>query len=330
VTAPLAVTLATRDYDYVAPLALGDVRPERIDLKLIRAFDALDQLRRNEHIHGGEASFSQYLQRVAAGDHSFVGLPVFVMREFRQRCFFVRRGSGMRDVADLGGRAVGTDAWAASGNTWSRAILRERSVPWEGIRWMVGPVDTGDAVRPGAPLPAGVEAAPPGRSLSDLLLGGDLDALMCPWPPRAFHQPDAAVVRLYPDYRTVEREYFRRTRLFPAHHLIVLRRALVDEHPWVVASLFRAFVESRARSTANRRMLHESSPWILADLEEQDALMGPEYRADGVHANRAMIAAFCEEQFAQRLIEKPIAPQTLFADFERVGGESSGGAGAEG
>src|SRR5262249_52961001 len=107
----LPVTIATREDDYVTPLAVGDVEAEGADLTLIRAFDALERFRNDPTIEGGEVSFSQYAQRTAAGDRSLVGLPVFIMREFRHRCFFVRRDSGLTDVAHLAGRRVATDAW---------------------------------------------------------------------------------------------------------------------------------------------------------------------------------------------------------------------------
>lgn len=144
----LPVTIAARDYDYVAPLALGDVEAEGVDLTLIRAFDALDRFRTDAAIHGGEASFSQYVQSTASEDRSLVGLPIFIMREFRHRCFFVRRGSGLTGAAALAGRRVETDAWGASGNTWSRAILRVEGVRLESIRWIVGPVNPGDPPPP--------------------------------------------------------------------------------------------------------------------------------------------------------------------------------------
>jgi 4,5-dihydroxyphthalate decarboxylase len=319
---PLPVTIATRDYDYVAPLASGDVKADGVDLTLIRAFDALERFRTEPAVHGGEASFSQHVHRIAAEDPSLVGLPIFIMREFRHRCFFVRRDSGLTDVAQLAGRRVATDAWRASGNTWSRAILREAGVTLESVRWLVGPVDPGDPPRPTDALPAGVEAAPRGRALSELLLGGEIDAIMCPCPPRAFHEAGSGMTRLYADYRAAEREYYRRTAIYPAHHVIVLRRELVADHPWVAGSVFRAFVQARERSEQNHRVLHESSPWLLADLEEQPALMGTGFKPYGSRENRAMVAAFCEEQFVQGLIRTPLSPDALFADFDRLVGDT--------
>lgn len=314
----LPVTIATRDYDYVAPLALGDVTAEGADLTVIRAFDALEQFRTDGTIHGGEVSFSQYVHRVAAGDRALVGLPVFIMREFRHRCFFVRRGGGLTDAALLAGRRVATDAWRASGNTWSRALLRERGVALDSVRWLVGPVDHGDPPRPADALPAGVEAAPRGRALSELLLAGEIDAIMSPWPPRAFYEAGSEITRLYADYRAAEREYCRRTGIYPAHHIVALRRELVERHPWVAGSVFHAFVRARERSEQNHRVLHESSPWLLADLEDQVALLGTGFKPYGYRENRAMVAAFCEEQFAQGLIRNPLSPDAVFADFERL------------
>lgn len=317
-TARTKVTIVTRDYDYVTPLALGDVTADGVDLRLLREFDALRRFAGDEAIDGGEASFSQYLRRVAAGDRSLVGLPVFIMREFRHRCFFVRRDSDMTGASHLRGKRVGTDAWGASGNTWSRGILRDEGVPLDGIRWFVGPVNPGDAPADTRSLPAGVAATPGGRPLGELLLAGELDALMCPWPPLGFDDPDSRIRRLYADYRSVEREYYRRTRIYPGHHVIVLRRTFVERHPGAVAPIFGAFIRAREASEHNHRILHETSPWLLADLEEQSALMGPDFRPYGYRENRAMVAAFCDEQFAQGLIREPLPPDTLFADFEHL------------
>ena len=312
--------LAMWDYDFVLPLATGDIIPEGIELSLIRQSDALDLVLGDPDIDGGEASFSRYLRGIAGGDRSFVGLPVFLMREFRHRCFIVRRDSALADVTELTGKRVGTDVWGASGNVWTRAILRERGVPIERIAWMVAPVNPGDPPVPVAGLPRCVQAAPPGRSLSDLLADGEIEALMCSLPPAEFCTPESRMRRLYVDYRKAEREYYLRTHLFPAHHLLVLRRAVVDRHPWAVRSLYTAFTQARERSERSHWVLHESSPWILPDLEEQQALMGRDFQPYGYRANQPMVAAFCAEQFAQGLIREPVNPDLLFAEFEQLMG----------
>jgi 4,5-dihydroxyphthalate decarboxylase len=264
---------------------------------------------------------------VAAGDRSLVGLPAFVMREFRHRCLFVRRGSGLTDVSRLAGRRLGVDAWAATGNVWTRALLREAGVPLDGIRWTVGPVNRGDPPVTAEGLPAHVAVAEPGRALGEMVAAGDLDAMMAPWPPKEFDAAEGPLARLYADYRTAEREYYRRTRIFPGQHLVVLRRPVVDRDPWVVPRLYDALVRARERSEANHRVLHESSPWVLADLEDQTALMGADFRPYGYRdrENRTMVAAFCAEQLAQGLIAAPLDPDTLFADFLALTDPRAGG-----
>ena len=325
--AALALTLATRDYDYVQALALRDVVPDGIELTVIRAFDALERFLADPAIDAGEASFSQYLRRVAAGDRSLVGLPAFVMREFRHRCLFVRGGSSLTDVSQLAGRRVGVDAWAATGNIWTRAILRGAGVPLDGIRWMVGPVNRGEAPVSAEGLPAHVAVAPPGRALGEMVAAGDLDAMMAPWPPKEF---DATGGPTRPPLRRLPH---RRARVLPpdpdlpGQHLVVLRRPVVDRHPWVVPRLYDALVRARERSEASHLVLHESSPWVLADLEEQTALMGADFRAYGYRdrQNREMVAAFCAEQLAQGLIAAPLDPDVLFADFLALTDPRAGG-----
>src|SRR5262249_50230145 len=153
----------------------------------------LDRTLNDPAVEAGELSFSRHIHRMATGDGSFVGIPFFAYRAFRHRCFFVRRDDGLRDFADLAGKRVGTNEWPPSGNTWSRAILRDAGVKIEGIRWWVGSVDGHASNRPQGALPPYVQAAPPDRSLRDMLLDGELDALMCPVPPRGFYAANSRI-----------------------------------------------------------------------------------------------------------------------------------------
>src|SRR5262245_59805428 len=169
------LTLVVNDFDFLAPLVGGDVAAEGIELRLERDTErALDRTLSDPAIHAGEVSFARHVARVAAGDRAFLTIPIFPHRAFRHRCFFVRRQSGLRDLGDLAGRRVGTNEWPATGNTWSRAALRERGVSIEGIRWLVGSVDGAPSTRPQGELPPHVQPAPPGRSLLELLLAGEL------------------------------------------------------------------------------------------------------------------------------------------------------------
>ena len=53
------------------------------------------------------------------------------------------------------------------------------------------------------------------------------------------------MVRLFPDYLEMEEAYYARTKVWPIMHIIAMRRAIVDEHPWAARNLYNAFLESK-------------------------------------------------------------------------------------
>jgi 4,5-dihydroxyphthalate decarboxylase len=310
------LTLAVRDYAHIAPLALGDVTIEGVDLTLRRVFDAPQQVLADTTIDGGEASFSRHLQRVAANDESFVAVPAFVLRGFRQRCIFVRQDSPLTDLTELAGKRVGLNEWGATGHTWARAAFRECGIALEDVHWVVGQISPISPPPPGTPFPAYVRAAPAGSTLTEMLLAGEIDAMLASEPPEGFHAVNGPIVRLFRDFRTVERAYYARTGIMPAHHVVALRRSIVERHPWLPNHVLLAFEASRRRAAENRRLLGDVSPWLLAELESNEATMGPDAEQYGVQPNRAMIETFCAEQLAQGLVSTPINPADAFAGVE--------------
>jgi 4,5-dihydroxyphthalate decarboxylase len=247
------------------------------------------------------------------------------MRGFRQRCFFVQRDSPLREIAELRGKRVGINEWPATGNTWARALVRDQGVPIDSVFWLVGQVAEGYKPVPDDRLPAGVEYAPRSRLLVDMLGCGEIDALLCPWPPEVFYAPNSAVRRLYPDFPSVEKAYFQRTGIYPGHHIVVLRRDLVEAYPEVVGALYTAFDEARRTAEHNLRAMAEILPWLLFELEEDTRLIGRELNPYGQAPNQGMIEAFCEELFAQALVRERVDPDLPFAEFAAV---TRSGAGA--
>jgi 4,5-dihydroxyphthalate decarboxylase len=151
-----------------------------------------------------------------------------------------------------------------------------------------------------------------------MLIDGELDALMIALPPQGFYEPDSPIVRVIPDYRVAERAYYERTGLYPAHHIVGIRREIFERHPWVAQSLFDAFERSKS-IWQGRRRLAETTPWLLAEIEAATALMGTlDWQPNGVEPNRAMTAALCDELYAQGLIDQPLDPETVFAEFEQA------------
>lgn len=311
------ITLVIRDYDYLAPLYNGDVRPDGWYLRIDHR-TPISQAPLNPATDACELSFSRFLIGLADGDRTFVAVPFFPMRAFRHRCFFVPRGSGLGSLRDLEGQRVGTNSWPDSGNTWSRALLRAEGVRLDRIAWWVGPVDEAYERRPQRRLPSYVREAPEGRFLRDLLLDGELDAVMCPFPPQGFYDPGSPIVRLLPDYAAVERDYYRRTRIYPAHHLVGVRREVFERHPQTVVGLYEALDGARRLWQRRRLLLAELTPWTLPEIEETRGLLGDDWQPNGVTPNRRMIEAFCTEVHAQGLIGRPLDPVRVFAEFNAV------------
>jgi len=318
------LTLVAKDYDHLAPLACGDVAVEGVALTLDRDTpNALDRTLADPSIEAGELSFSRHLIRLANGDRSFVGIPAFLTRGFRQRCFFVPPDSDLDDLASLAGARVGTNEWPATGNTWSRAALRERGVSIDSIDWWVGPPDDPDyELRPQGDLPSNVRMADSGRTLLGMLRDGELDALMCPYPPAGFYGEDGPVVRLLPDYRAAERAYYRRTGVYPAHHVVGVRRAVFERDPDVVRRLYEALERSKQAFQQSRRRLNDTTPWLRAEIEETVELMGEDWHPYGVDPNRHVIETLCREEYEQGLIDERLDPDTVFEEFEEVMGGS--------
>jgi 4,5-dihydroxyphthalate decarboxylase len=314
----LRLKLVTKDYDHVAPLACGDVVAAGIDLDFERDTEkAIDRTLADPSVDAGEMSLSRHLSRLARGDDSFVGIPIFMCRYFHHRCFFVRRDSGLHSIEQLQGRRIGTNEWPATGHTWNRALLRHHGVRIEDIQWWVGSVDGTPANRSQGELPANVTLAG-GRTLLAMLYAGELDALMYANPPRAFYERGSLLVRLIADYRKHEMQYFRETGLFPANHLIGVRRGAYEKNPWVLRSLFNALDEAKIRWQANRRRLNDTTPWIMSEFEEMAALFGGDPSPNGVEPNRRMVQTMCDEQFVQGLNPARLDAAIVFPEFEAV------------
>ena len=164
-------------------------------------------------------------------------------------------------------------------------------------------------------LPDGVSAAPEGRALSDMLLAGELDAVYSPPRPRLYHPVDGPIVRLFPDIRTVEREYFRITRMYPPQHLIVLRRETWQQNKWIARSLTEAFTRCTETFAKAQRSFPYVSPWLDAELEETEALMGADFHAEGFERNRSTIEAFAEQAHMAGIVGRRISPDEYFAEY---------------
>jgi 4,5-dihydroxyphthalate decarboxylase len=274
----------------------------------------------DEAVQGGEWSMAQYLYRIDKGDRRYVGLPVFPLRNFTARDLYVRRGGPIREVADLAGKRVGMYSYTASGSIWYRHFLRFVGVDPDKIQWWIGDVDTAwSSAATNQALPPGVNAPAPGRSLSDMLIAAELDAIYSPPRPQAYHPRSGPIARLFPDFRSIEQEYFLKTGAFPPQHLIVLRREVWEANRWVAKRLTDAFVAANDCFTAAQSGFPYATPWLEAELENTVAVMGDDFHPYGLEENRAQIEMFAGEAFRLGFTSRRVTTDEYFADYLQGG-----------
>lgn len=319
---PRVLTLACGEYDRTRALADGSIRPAGFELRYLalNPGELFARMVRDREFDASEMSLSTYLNLRARGDDGLVGIPVFPSRVFRHGYIFVNRDARIGRPEDLAGRRVGTMQWQLTSSLWLRGTLAdEHGVQPSSITWLVGGQDEpGEHERAPVDVPpeVRVEAIPPGTSLGGLLVEGAIDAIFAPHVPRVFRDGDPRVVRLFPDFRAVETDYFRRTGLFPIMHLVVVRRDVHEANPSLAAGLFTAFCAAKARAMDRLRFtgtLATMVPWLVAEFEAAEALFGARYWPYGVAANRPELETAIRYAVEQGIARRSLTVEELFA-----------------
>ncbi len=196
--ARLALTLACGDYDRTRALADGRVTVEGADLRVLTLGpeEIFFRMVRFEEFDVAELSLSTYVL-TAQRDAPFVAIPVFPSRAFRHSGIYIHSEAGIGSPHDLVGRRVGVAEYQLTANVWIRGILAEfHDVPVGSVRYVTGGLhQSGRREKAAIPtLPEGVEitGCPEGRTLADMLVTGEIDALYTPRVPRPYLAGDPA------------------------------------------------------------------------------------------------------------------------------------------
>jgi 4,5-dihydroxyphthalate decarboxylase len=325
------LTLACGDYDRTAALARGDIRPEGVDLTYLTlpVEETFFRMARHREFDAAEMSLSSYVISREQGK-PFVAIPAFVSRAFRHNGIYVSPASGIRVPADLAGRVAGVAEYQLTANVWIRGMLAEHyGVPVASVRYRTGGLHSpGRVAKLAHDLPSGVEVQPipAGETLADMLAEDRIDALYTPRVPRTFAAGRAlgvdgasgvsGVRRLFADPRAEEERYYAATGIFPIMHVVVLRRDVYEQRPWLAQSLYKAFEAARAvaaagvaETAAGRYML----PWAYAEAERTREVMGGGFWTYGTEGNDGTLRTFLRYAVEQGLIGSQPEPEELFA-----------------
>jgi 4,5-dihydroxyphthalate decarboxylase len=315
------LTFACGLYDRVVALAMGTVPVEGVELNFINIDsprEIFDRMSASQEFDASEYSSSEFISRFAAKQCPFVAIPIFPSRSFRHGFIAVNR-KFVRTPKDLEGKRVGLPMYTMTASIFIKGLLQhEYGVDLSKIEWVEGQINGGEAH--GAPTtmplvkPVPIERNTTGKSLSTLLEEGAIHATIGTGLPNALgRNPD--VQRLFPNYRELERDYYKRTGIFPIMHLVAIRRDVYERHPFVAASLYNALTAAKEIAIAKMRAvvsLRYMLPWMGADVEEIKEVFGGDAFPYGLEANRRTLQALIQYLHDQHLIAAPVAPEDLF------------------
>ena len=310
------LTIATWDYDHVRDLRIGEVSPIGIDVTYLNLnmHEIFSRFLANREWDVSELSFAKYIAEASGPDPDLVALPVFLRREFRYGIIYVNR-NGVRSPEDLRGKRVGVPEWAQTATVYMRGALQhDFGVPFTEIEWLqAGVNEKGRIEKVEMDLPTGVRlTAVADKSLDEMLIAGEIDAAICATAPHSFGtHPD--IVRLFPDFSAMGRAFYARTRIHPIMHIVVMRKAILRDHPWIARNLHNAFDEARSRSLARlRRPGYIALPGHGEAADAATKEFDGDYFPYGIEENRAALELFLRYAYEQGIARRLMKPEEIF------------------
>ncbi|MEN3279050.1 MAG: hypothetical protein V7607_190 [Solirubrobacteraceae bacterium] len=290
----------------------GRVQPDGIDLTVLTEDPyRILEIRRRLECDLGEFNIAEYFRARERGV-PILALPIFLHRRFRHGYIFVNPGNRIVSPADLAGTSVGVVGIASAAEVWCRGLLQEfHGVGPDDVHWRRNPAPA----LPGEDRPPDAQHVPISENL---LLDGEVSALISPGIPRSFARRDARIARLFPDHKEVEIRYFRETGIYPVMHVLTIDEEIVERHPWAVSSIAAAFEE--AKRLAYARISHPALmplAFVESAREEQEELFGPDPFAYGMgDANRRSVATALRYSREQGRIAGEPPLSELFVDID--------------
>lgn len=318
----LGLSVAVGDYDRTRPLVDGSVPIDGVApvFLLLSPEEIFFRAFRHADFDICEMSLSSFTVRIAADDCPYIGIPVFPSRAFRHTAIVIRTDCGINKPADLKGRRIGTPEYQLTACVWARALLEdEYGVKPADIQWICGGMEQAgrkEKIKLQLPPDVRLEYAPQDRTLNTMLEAGEIDGIIGPRIPSSFERGDPGVDWLFADPVAAAVDYFQRTGIFPIMHVVGIRRTLAQQHPWLPATVCKAFME--AKSAALARLADTSAakvtlPFVDEQLRAARQLLGRDYWSYGLDdANRTTLETFLGHHHRQGLSPRKVEVDELF------------------
>ena len=325
-TAPhLELSIALSDNERTRPLLEGRVAPQGIKLvpTMVHPSEMFWRQLRFAEFDVSEMSMSSLIISVSRGDTRWVAIPVFTMRKFFHTSIIVRTDAGIAAPADLRGKRIGVPEYQQTWAIWSRGILQhEFGVHARDIEWfMERNPDRSHGGATGFTAPAGVRVnqIPPTTDMGEMLLRGALDGALHylvgkNLVDRSTVDVSGVTRYLFADPAAEGRRFYAKTGLFPINHTVVIRRALLESHPWLALNLYSAFVAAKAEIARHGAAYLQ---WYfdagLLDGGVKRALADNDPLAYGFKASRPVLETIAQYVHEQGLSARRVALEEIFA-----------------
>jgi 4,5-dihydroxyphthalate decarboxylase len=318
----LRLTLAVCDYDRTKNIFLGRTPIEGVDLVplAMQAEECFHRAFKFQEFDITELSLSSHTAMTSRGENAYVGVPAFVSRVFRHSGIYIRTDRGIKKPQDLKGKTIGVPEYQITANVWIRGMLKDDyGVNPEDIKWRRGGIEQpGRGERSPIQMPDSIDLQQisDDKTLSGMLEKGEIDGMITARAPSCFDRRVPNVGRLFPDFKAVEQDYFKRTGIFPIMHLIGIRKTLVEQYPWLPVSVFNAFNAAKGIAVKELNELAQllvNLPWVVDHYDETRKVMGEDFWPYGFQANQKQLETFTRYHREQHLSSRKVNPEELFA-----------------
>lgn len=253
-----------------------------------------------------EMSFTTYLCAKACGK-PFTALPIFLMRGFHHGAVVHDTRSGIRRPKELEGQRVGVNrGYTVTTGIWARGVLQdEYGVDLSRVTWVRSGDEHVAEYRP----PANVVSIEPGKSLGEMLMTGELAAVIGP----DTDHPDVAP--LIPNAAQAGFDALRLRAHYPINHLVVVKDELLAANPDLATNVFNAFADAKNLYVERLRENAIETP-TPTDLmyERVMAITGDDPLPYGVAPNRSVIEELIDHALSQRVLDRRPTVESLFPE----------------
>jgi 4,5-dihydroxyphthalate decarboxylase len=307
-TAKLSIVLG--QHGQVRDLRDGAVGVDGFELEFIekkRMPDAYREMARSQPYDICEMAPTSYLMAVAAGA-PITALALPMTRRFRHAGMQRLRMSTIRDPKDLEGRRAGVRTYSVTAAVWTRGIFAdEYGLDPDKVTWITEEEENVQSFA----TPPNVQRLAEGTSLADLMRRGELEAAFGGLAG-AGNELDDELVEIVEDADDRERDWFRRTGIYPLHGMIVVRNDVLERHPGLALALFDAFTQAKQNYLERIRSGEAAG---AEDIRYRDlAQWVGDPLPYGFDENRQSLAALVRYAHRQRLIPHEPPLQTVFLD----------------